>query len=37
MPKELFDEIKHLLPGKKEDRGTTAKDNHLFLNAIQYN
>jgi len=37
---ELTDEqwqlIEHLLPGKEGDRGRTAKDNRLFVNAVLY-
>lgn len=37
---ELTDEqwqlIEHLLPGKAGDRGRTAKDNRLFVNAVLY-
>ena len=30
----MWDRIEHLLPGKAGDRGTTAADNRLFLEAV---
>jgi transposase len=29
-----WERVKHLLPGKETDRGVTAKDNRLFLEAV---
>ena len=31
---EQFARIAHLLPGKPSDRGVTARDNRLFINAV---
>lgn len=31
-----WDKIKDLLPGKTSDRGHTAKDNRLFINAVMH-
>lgn len=31
-----FDRIRNLLPGKASDRGVTAKDNRLFVDAVLF-
>ena len=31
---ELFNKIEHMLPGRKEHAGVTAKDNRLFINGV---
>src|SRR2546430_9188963 len=31
---DQWERVKHLLPGKETDRGVTAKDNRLFLEAV---
>ncbi len=31
---DQWDRIEHLLPGKASDRGVTAKDNRLFVEAV---
>jgi transposase len=33
---EQWEEIKHLLPGRNETVGVTAKDNRLFVEAVLY-
>jgi transposase len=33
---EQWDKIKHLMPGKDGDRGVTANDNRLFVEAVIY-
>ena len=33
---DQWDRIKPLLPGKPGDVGVTAKDNRLFVEAVQY-
>ena len=31
---DQWERVKHPLPGKETDRGVTAKDNRLFLEAV---
>ena len=33
---DQWDRIEHLLPGKASDRGVTAADNRLFVEAVLY-
>ena len=33
---DKWDRIEHLLPGKASDRGVTAADNRLFVEAVLY-
>jgi transposase len=33
---DQWERIKHLLPGRKETAGVTAKDNWLFVEAVLY-
>ena len=33
---DQWDALEDLLPGKEGDRGVTAKDNRLFVNAIMW-
>ena len=35
-PRELFERIEHLLPGRRGQHGGVAKDNYNFLNAVWY-
>jgi len=34
LTKEQYERVAEILPGKAGDPGRTAKDNHLFLNAV---
>ena len=33
---DQWERIKHMLPGKADDVGATAKDNRLFVDAVLY-